>query len=82
MLVNNQKIVYYDTIYYQGKPIWSGTFLQSPYRDDLPLHPTEDQVVDYVTGRILNGTYKLAPDTYVNNNAIVYNIGGVKHIIQ
>lgn len=73
-------MIFYDTLLYRNRLIWvtSG----SPYKDDLPLYPTVDEVVDYVTGRILNGTYKLAPGKYVNNNAIIYNIGSVEKYIR
>jgi hypothetical protein len=66
---------------YRDRLIWSPSY-GSPYKDNLPEHPSEDEVVNYVTGRILNGTYKFAPNNYVNDNAIVYNIGGVEKYIR
>ena len=82
LLANNQTAIHYDTIMYRDRFIWAASTRGSPYKDDLPIYPAEDEVVDYVTIRILNGTYKFTPGNYINDNAIVYSIGGVKHIIQ
>jgi hypothetical protein len=56
--------------------MWAPTHLSS-YINDLPPYPNVDQIVNYVAERILNGTYKLKLDNYVDNT-IRYVIGGVR----
>lgn len=53
------------------------TYKESPYKNDLVDNSTVDQVVNYVTKRILDGTYRLPGLNYNSTNDIDYYVGGV-----
>jgi hypothetical protein len=84
-LQNQLQIIVGDSITYEDTPFgrvlkWIAK-LKSLYINDLPIYPTEDEVVNYVTKRILEGTDKLN-NVQLPNNGIVYDIGWVTHIIE
>lgn len=49
----------------------------SPYKNELVDNSTEDQVVNYVTKRILNGTYRLNLNYNNPTNDIDYYVDNV-----